>query len=62
MSRIDYKQEIKSLYSASVKQPALVDVPTLSYLRIDGIGDPDTPSAYQDAVKSPCAMTSRLPV
>jgi hypothetical protein len=52
MSRIDYKKEFKSLYAAPVEQPVLVDVPTLSYLRIDGSGDPNTSSAYQDAVKS----------
>jgi hypothetical protein len=52
MSRIDYKKELKNIYTASAKQPALLDIPTLSYLRIDGIGDPNTSSAYQDAVKS----------
>jgi hypothetical protein len=52
MSKIDYKKELKNLYTASAKQPALVDVPTLNYLRIDGSGDPNTSSAYQDAVES----------
>lgn len=52
MTRIDYKKELKSLYCASVKQPALVDVPTLSYLRVDGSGNPNTSSAYQQAVES----------
>ena len=52
MPKIDYKKELKNLYTASAKQPAFVDVPTLSYLRIDGIGDPNTSSAYRDAVAS----------
>ena len=52
MSRIDYKKEFKNLYTGSARQPALVDVPTLSYLRIDGIGDPNTSSAYQEAVQA----------
>ena len=52
MSKIDYKKEFKNLYSASAKQPAFVNVPTLSFLRIDGSGDPNTSSAYRDAVQS----------
>lgn len=52
MPKIDYKKEFKNLYTASAKQPALVDVPTLSYLRMDGSGDPNTSSAYRDAVES----------
>ena len=52
MDRIDYKKELKHLYTGSAKHPALVDVPTLSYLRIDGTGDPNTSSAYQDAVEA----------
>lgn len=52
MSRIDYKKELKNLYTASAKQPAVVDVPTLNYLRIDGIGDPNTSRAYGEAVES----------
>jgi hypothetical protein len=52
MSKIDYKKELKILYTASAKQPALVDVPTLSYLSIDGTGNPNTSSAYQEAVQA----------
>lgn len=52
MTRIDFKKELKSLYTASVKQPALVEVPKLSYLTIDGTGDPNTSSAYQHAVQA----------
>lgn len=52
MAKIDYKRELKNLYTASAKQPALIDVPTFRYLTIDGIGDPNTSSAYRDAVES----------
>jgi hypothetical protein len=52
VNKIDYKKELKHLYAASAKQPALVDVPTLRYLRIDGAGDPNTSSAYREAVES----------
>lgn len=52
MSRIDYKKELKSLYTASAKQPAFVDVPTLNYLSVDGIGNPNTSSEYLEAVQA----------
>jgi hypothetical protein len=52
MGKIDYKKNLKSLYTASAKQPALVDVPSLSYLRIDGTGDPNTSSVYRHAVEA----------
>jgi hypothetical protein len=52
MSKIDYKKELKLLYAASAKQAVLVDVPTLSYLSIDGTGNPNTSSAYQEAVQA----------
>lgn len=52
MSKIDYKKELAHLYTASAKQPVLVDVPTLNYLSVDGLGDPNTSSAYQEAVQA----------
>jgi hypothetical protein len=52
MDKIDYKKQLKHLYTASAKQPTRVDVPTLNYLRIDGIGDPNTSSAYKNAVEA----------
>jgi hypothetical protein len=52
MGKIDYKKELELLYAASAKQPVLVDVPTLSYLSIDGTGNPNTSSAYQEAVQA----------
>lgn len=52
MSKLDYKKELKHLYAASAKQPVLVDVPTLSYLSVDGSGNPNTSSAYQEAVQA----------
>lgn len=52
MGKIDYKKELKQLYTASASLPTLVDVPTLNYLRIDGTGDPNTSRAYQNAVEA----------
>lgn len=52
MSKIDFKKELKHLYSASAKQTTFVDVPTLNYLSIDGAGDPNMSGEYQLAVQA----------
>jgi hypothetical protein len=36
MLPIDYKKKLKQLYAPSAKEPALVEVPPLSYVMIDG--------------------------
>jgi len=55
---MDYKKELKEFYAASAKQPVLVEVPTLNYLRVDGIGDPNTSSAYRKPWKR-CSVFPR---
>ena len=49
MAKIDYKNEFKSLYKAP-DEPTLVEVPPLSYLMIDGQGDPNTAPVYSESV------------
>ncbi|MDY6873796.1 MAG: hypothetical protein SVR81_07520, partial [Chloroflexota bacterium] len=51
MSKLDYKKQFKPFYTAP-DAPALVDVPALNFLAIDGRGDPNTASAYQEAVSA----------
>jgi len=48
---IDLRRELRALYSAA-GTPAFVDVPELSFLMIDGHGDPNTAPAYADAVQA----------
>jgi hypothetical protein len=48
----DLRKEFKPLYTASHKQAALVEVPRLSYLMIDGQGDPNTAREYQEAIEA----------
>ena len=48
---VDLKRELHGLYSAK-REPALVDVPDLPFLMIDGRGDPNTAPAYADAVQA----------
>jgi len=52
MTKIDFKKELKALYTASVKSPAVIKVPPLNYLMIDGHGNPNTNPDYQEAVSA----------
>ena len=51
-TKIDLRKELKHLYNPSSKQIAIVDVPEMNFLMIDGQGDPNTSQAYQDAVEA----------
>ncbi|MFC6015818.1 GyrI-like domain-containing protein [Plantactinospora solaniradicis] len=48
--KTDFKKVLKNLYVASAA-PALVDVPELAFLAVDGVGDPDGPG-YREAVEA----------
>jgi hypothetical protein len=52
VAKIDFKKELKHLYSASAKVVAEVSVPPLRYLMIDGQGDPNTSTEYAQAVEA----------
>ncbi len=52
MSKIDLKKDFKHLYSASTKEPALVDVPPANFLMIDGKGDPNQAPEFREAVEA----------
>ncbi|HEV7188424.1 MAG TPA: GyrI-like domain-containing protein [Blastococcus sp.] len=48
---IDLRRELSALYSAR-RAPSFVDVPELSFLMVDGHGDPNTDPAYADAIQA----------
>jgi hypothetical protein len=48
---VDLRRELAAVYSAG-RAPAFVDVPELSFLMIDGHGDPNSASAYAAAVQA----------
>ncbi|MCB8943382.1 MAG: GyrI-like domain-containing protein [Ardenticatenaceae bacterium] len=52
MTKIDYKKELKHLYNPSTKAVGMVDVPAMTFLMIDGQGNPNTAQAYADAVEA----------
>lgn len=60
MTKIDYKQALKDLYKPSAKAVAVVDIPPLSFLMIDGQGDPNTAQRYRDAVEALYALAYAL--
>ncbi|MCD4733553.1 GyrI-like domain-containing protein [bacterium] len=53
MDKLDMKKELKQLYKPTAKQGfTIVEVPPLSYLMIDGAGDPNTSEEYQQAMEA----------
>lgn len=60
MKRIDFKKELNQLYRSSAKAVAMVDVPTMNYLTVDGQGDPNTSQAFRDAVEALYALAYTL--
>jgi len=60
MSKTDFKKELKHLYRPSAKEFVVVDVPPMSFLMIDGHGDPNTAQAYADAVETLYAVAYAL--
>lgn len=62
MEKIDYKKQLKELYSAKVGKPVTVEVPKMNYLTIDGHGDPNNSQEYMDAIQTlyPVAYTIKF--
>lgn len=52
MPTYDIKKERKDLYAPKRGDFEIVDVPELGFLMIDGHGDPNTATAYRDAVQA----------
>lgn len=60
MSKIDLKKELKQLYNPSAKEVSVVEVPPISYLMIDGMGDPNTSQEYMDSIEALYAVSYTL--
>jgi len=56
MEKVDFKKELKQLYRASVKEPAVVDIPRMSFLMVDGTGNPNA-QEYQKALEALYAVS-----
>ena len=58
--KLDCKRELKDLYGPRTGPPEIVDVPKLSFLMVDGIGDPTTSPSYGEAVEALFAVSCRV--
>lgn len=52
MTRIDFKKELARLYRPSAREAALVEVPAMNFLMVDGAGDPNREASYREAVEA----------
>ena len=59
-NKLDYKRELKELYGPRAGGPMIVDVPELSFLMVDGVGDPNTSRDYVEAVEALFAVSYRV--
>lgn len=48
--KLDYKKEYKDLYVPKTK-PAMIDIPEMVFIMVDGKGNPNTCKAYQNALE-----------
>ena len=58
--KIDFKKELKHLYKPSEKEVVVVDVSSMNFLMIDGIGNPNTSQEYKEAVETLYAVSYAL--
>ena len=52
MEKIDFRKELRELYTSSSNAFSVVDVPRMSFLMADGEGNPNTAKSYRDAVEA----------
>lgn len=52
MTKLDHRKELTYLYDASAKKVAIVEVPQMNFLMIDGEGDPNVAEAFKEAVET----------
>ena len=60
MEKLDLRKKWKNLYQLRVGEMKIVDVPALSYLMVDGEGDPNTSQAFQEAVEALYSLSYTL--
>ena len=60
MEKLDRKQKWKGLYQPPATAIAAVDVPPLTYLMVDGEGDPNTSPAFTHAIEALYSLSYTL--
>ena len=60
MPQVDFKEQLKRLYQPSPGEFSLIDVPEMNFLMVDGRGDPQASSEYQEATEALYAVAFQL--
>jgi len=60
MEKRDLKKELKPLYNPGASKVVTVEVPEMNFLKIDGQGDPNTSTAYKNAVEALYSLSYAL--
>lgn len=60
MEKLDLKKRYHDLYSPSAKTPALIEVPPLLYIMVDGHGDPNVSPEYGNAIQTLYSLSYTL--
>ena len=60
MTKIDFKRELKHHYKPSAREVAVVEVPPMNFLMIDGSGDPNISPEYTAAIEALYAVAYAL--
>ena len=59
VTKIDLRSELSELYAPG-RDPAIVTVPELSFLMVDGHGDPNLAPAYREAIEALYSVSYKL--
>jgi hypothetical protein len=60
MEKLDLKKQWKQLYGVKAGAVVAVEVPPLTYLMVDGQGDPNTSQSFSEAVESLYSLSYTL--
>jgi hypothetical protein len=60
MEKLDLKKQWKDLYQPKADKIVTVDVPPLTYLMVDGEGDPNVSQSFQEAVEALYSLSYTL--
>ena len=51
MGKVDFKKTLKSRFNPPIDEFVKVEVPQMQFVKVDGVGDPNTALAYRTAVE-----------
>lgn len=55
--KIDFRKTLKDLYNPRLREFQILDIPAMSFLMIDGCGDPNVAVEYQQALEGLYALS-----